>query len=202
MSLKDHLASGPLDFAFLDRSPAKQSVSKAGKEYTYWEYTLKNRTTGDSSIERLFQWDHQKCANVQPGQLIRASLNDKGYPTFTPVPTGEASMYAQPESNYKAVEREREASNACRAEWKFCTCERCETKRKEDEERWAKNNVSIILGMLVKEHMRSGRDFSSALMDAKKDRLTFNKVVDDIYRAEKAGVDLSHEALSVFPDPQ
>lgn len=102
---------GHLDFEFVQRGAEQNAVSKAGKSYSFWEYTVKSRSTGQQSVERLMKFDHLKMDRIQPGQLMRASLNDKGYVSWDAPPAGEAAL-AEPNNNFKEVQAERKYSEA------------------------------------------------------------------------------------------
>lgn len=210
--LKDKLKNGPIDFEFIARSAEITDVSKStGRPYSYYNYTLKLRSTGDQCVERVMGGDHRACAGVQPGQLIRASLNDKGYPTFNPMPTGEAGLQV-PTNNGQQVKSEKEYAEGCKAEWKFCKCDRCQKKQAEDEERWAKQEIAKTLGLTIKvtertiaplymeylkltgagqpktlpEVMKAAKDiYEGALTLAKQMCPRFKLTVDEIYQEDQ-----------------
>lgn len=132
-------SSGPIDFEYIARGAPQQATSKAGKPYQFWEYTVRSRSTGQQSVERLFEFDHKKFAGIVGGQLMRASINAKGFVQWDPAPTGEAALQ-QPHSNTREVQGERRYTEAVQ--------NRDEAKELKD--------ISITLQAFTKSWIESG----------------------------------------------
>lgn len=146
-------ASGPIDFEFIARGAPQQGTSKAGKPYQFWEYTVRSRSTGQQSVERLFEFDHKKFAGIVAGQLMRASINAKGFVQWDPSPTGEAVLQ-QPHNNSREVRGERQYTEQVQA--------RDEAKELKD--------IQICLQGYSQAYIIQGKNGEEALKLAEEDR--------------------------------
>src|SRR3990167_4085075 len=103
MSLKNLItANGSVDFV-IDYIGAEQDFpKKAGGTYKSCKLIVKTRSNGETYEDKMFL-NETKLYKV--GELINASLNDKGYVQWRKVDSGE------PRNNYQEVQKERAMSN-------------------------------------------------------------------------------------------
>lgn len=109
MDIKAYLKSGPVDVEYVSRTGP---VTKEGKKGPYQSYTYKFRlrSTGETFDQFLFDSDHRKIGYVGPNALIRITSNEKGYPQYAVLPTGDAAMNIPQPRNTAQVATERAIS--------------------------------------------------------------------------------------------
>lgn len=181
MDLKAYLKSGPLDVEYVSHNGPVNKVSKTtNKPYTAFIYNFRLRSTGETFEQMLFDSDHRRIGYVGPNALIRITANEKGYPAYTVLPTGEASMNVPQPKNTAQVATERRITQEVR----------------NDDEKWAKKDIAQTLGMLTKlfydsdelKEFEMGTRFDKALELAGKNRTKFTKKINDCYMEDALGI--------------
>ena len=136
MSLKTLItANGSVDFVIDYIGPEQDFPKKAGGTYKACKLIVKTRSNGETYEDKMFL-NETKLYKV--GDLINASLNDKGYVQWRKVESGE------PRNNYSEIKKERAMSNQVDAD-----------KIK---------SVAISLQGLVQAHVSAGKTNEQALM--------------------------------------
>lgn len=107
MDIKAYLKSGPVDVEYVSHTGPTDKVSKAGKAYTAYTYKFRLRSTGETFEQMLFDSDHRRIGYVGPNALIRITSNEKGYPAYTVLPTGDAALNIPQPKNTAQVATER-----------------------------------------------------------------------------------------------
>lgn len=106
--LSDLLANGPIDFEYISHSPFQSFAKKTGGTYEAGELTIKTRSTGAISKEKIFNEAFYRgfTKSLTPGCLIRATKEGK-YVNWSLVPSGEESLAVPSRPNSAQVKDER-----------------------------------------------------------------------------------------------
>jgi hypothetical protein len=186
--LSETLQSGPIDFIYLSHSPYQSFSKKAGGTYMAGELTIKTRSTGAISKEKIFNEAFYQgfTKRLTPGCLIRAQLSPKNPKNidWEILPTGDAGLDVPQMSNGKQVKIEREYSHS------------------NDEQ--AEKSIAISLQGLVQAYVSRGGELTGeallreALSFAANARDAINKKAHEIH----AGPSLKEELDAFAPPPE
>ena len=124
-------SNGPIDFIVDYVSPVQEFASKKGSMYDAHEVKLKTRSNGEVYTHRMFP---SEAVKHKVGDSIRADLDDRGYPVFAKVQSGD------PRNNYQEIKKERNMA----------------ANRSGMENAEKARNCSIILQAFVKSWVESG----------------------------------------------
>lgn len=189
MYLKDIIQqSGPL-LLHID-SIGSSEPNRNGKPCKKVQFTIKStgKTLTESVFETTFKYD---LAGAKAGDNVEVCIKDNGFVGYKII--ASTAEYSEPASQtpFQQVKNERAATQAIN----------------DKDEYFARKDVGMTLGMLVKIFMDETKDFDAALALAKKYRPVFNAAVDEAYNADKWGlvpseaVSLPQEVASAFAIP-
>lgn len=109
--LSELLSNGPIDFEYVSHSPYQTFTKKAGGTYMAGELTLKTRSDGKISKEKIFNeaFYYGLTKRLTPGCLVRASQSSQNPKNvdWLVLPSGEESLALPQQNNTQQVKNER-----------------------------------------------------------------------------------------------
>ena len=157
-----------IDFEFLGSSSFRQRERKNGSPYNAGELLLKIRSTGKECKEMVFAqlYFDKLVKTLAPGDLVRASLNLKGFVDWNKVPSGEGSLITPHNTVAADVKAERAFSSDL------------DERQKEQQAR----EMRISIAGLMQAHICAGKTNEEALKLAIEGRVLIDEYVSPLFQ--------------------
>lgn len=195
---------GYLKDSLLTNVPKLVTMAKRVGQYPETDYNTKQPTgrmqtlytfhlpDGPDVRHYAKEREEETLSLFKPGETLQVvrqeSVKDDGkrisFLVWTPPEGAEARMAAAPQMG-----NTRMAGDA----------KKLEERQNAESEKWAKKDIAVTLGMLVKMFFEDGKDFDSALANAKKCRPKFVKAINDCYTEDVLGINQEPKFADELP---